>query len=986
MTDPNVLARYSFLPWLRQGIANSIDAPPAADRQRASITIALDVVTDSGLTGQASQVVELIGPGDIIGVSRDAIVRHEPRHWVTDFEPNYLALIEFYDEDFPWRYSPAPPELAKHRLTPWLTLVALTEDEFEDAPLGGPLSAFETTVPAAQVFPAGAQLWAWAHVHADLDLTRDEAGVPLDTAESVARLEQVLASDGDLGHSRLLCPRKLEPNTGYHAFLIPTFETGRLAGLGEPIDPGVGALDIAWGAGQTRFPYYYRWYFRTSERGDFEFLVRRLQPRPVDPRVGIRNMDVSAPGGGVDGIDLGPGVPAVLGLEGALRSPETQSTPWPASYPDPFQQQLAALVNRAADYQDANPDGDPVITPPLYGRWHALRQRVALTEDTAGGNPYDPAAKWLTELNLDPRHRAVAGLGTRVVQQGQEALMHEAWRQVGEILEANRRLRIAQLAEVVSGAQMDKHVRPLRNDLKLTITQAVHRRVPSGGATAWRQMQLSRVPTTVVAGDLRKVIRPRGPVMKRMGKGARTLDDLLTQVDAGRLTATPPKTPPADMISLGTIAELVEGIDVIGEDALTPEAVKSLPLVPDFVLTSPESETRFTEGGKDSEEGERFKEALGDLHEVLVKAPPPPPPRPPLGVDALADVIMTTIDPRVAIRRRILVSIRLPDRLRPQTAERIVPVMAYPEFPQPMYQPLRDLSAEYLIPNIGLVPPNTISLLETNQKFIEAYFVGLNHEMGRELLWREYPTDQRGSYFRQFWDVGDFVPSVPGQSPEQQAARLKDIPEIHTWTSGSALGSHNHRDAQGDATQLVLLIRGDLLKRYPNAIIYAHRARWQTDGFGNPLTDEPRELVPINSESDQLANARHPLYSAKVEPDIHFLGFDLTVDEAKGVNADDPGWFFVLKERVGEARFGLDVVEDAASVELNEWDDLAWGHVAGDFGPGNHLQLPPVAEAIAPADPQGMAWHADSNAADVAFILFQDPVLVAVHAQEMLRS
>ena len=31
--------------------------------------------------------------------------------------------------------------------------------------------------------------------------------------------------------------------------------------------------------------------------------------------------------------------------------------------------------------------------------------------------------------------------------------------------------------------------------------------------------------------------------------------------------------------------------------------------------------------------------------------------------------------------------------------------------------------------------------------------VGLNHEFARELLWREYPTDQRGSYFRQFWDV-----------------------------------------------------------------------------------------------------------------------------------------------------------------------------------------------------------------------------------------
>ena len=27
----------------------------------------------------------------------------------------------------------------------------------------------------------------------------------------------------------------------------------------------------------------------------------------------------------------------------------------------------------------------------------------------------------------------------------------------------------------------------------------------------------------------------------------------------------------------------------------------------------------------------------------------------------------------------------------------------------------------------------------------------MNHELARELLWREYPTDQRGTYSRQFW-------------------------------------------------------------------------------------------------------------------------------------------------------------------------------------------------------------------------------------------
>ncbi|MCL4258882.1 MAG: hypothetical protein KJZ53_10200, partial [Anaerolineales bacterium] len=72
------------------------------------------------------------------------------------------------------------------------------------------------------------------------------------------------------------------------------------------------------------------------------------------------------------------------------------------------------------------------------------------------------------------------------------------------------------------------------------------------------------------------------------------------------------------------------------------------------------------------------------------------------------------------------------------------------------------------------VPPNTIAGLVTNPRFIEAFMVGLNHEMSRELLWRGFPTDQRGSYFRQFWETRGRVPK-----PEGDAA--KDVGPIHAW-------------------------------------------------------------------------------------------------------------------------------------------------------------------------------------------------------------
>jgi hypothetical protein len=182
---------------------------------------------------------------------------------------------------------------------------------------------------------------------------------------------------------------------------------------------------------------------------------------------------------------------------------------------------------------------------------------------------------------------------------------------------------------------------------------------------------------------------------------------------------------------------------------------------------------------------------------------------------------------------------------------------------------------------------------------------------------------------------------------------------------------------------LVLIVRGDLLKRYPNTVIYALRAQWDQAEDGTVLKDKPRRFAPTGTKAELIANEKYPLYSAHIEPDIFFLGFDLTVEEAQGTD-QDPGWFFVLKERVGEPRYGLDLEDEAVAVPLKEWDDLSWGDVKEDLAAGNYLRLPDDKNKIKPDNPAGVEWYAQSNAADVAYILYQDPVLVAVHAQEML--
>ena len=401
---------------------------------------------------------------------RSAIVRSDPRHWITNFETNYLPFVEFYDEDFPWRYTPAKPSLDSKRLRPWITLVVLEEAELIGegaAGLGRPLPYFEVTQPS-QRFPPADQLWAWAHVHVNGGLGVDRN----DATALAAQLDATVRTNRDLAYSRLMCPRILRANTPYHAFVIPTFESGRLAGLN--LDPALTpfATHAAWElyAGQLepqRFPYYYRWRFHTGDVGDFEYLVRLLQPRTVAARVGRREIDVQALGANLPAIGKFAGI---LRLGGALRAPLATLSPadlaeqnaheaWAAPYPHAFQTALGALVNLAADYHDTSAaaanaatqlpgvetDEDPLIVPPLYGRWHAETHRLIPADA-------DPGRKrWVHELNLDPRHRTAAGFGTQVVQKGQETYMEAAWQQVGRVIEGNQKIRYGQMAKLKIG-------------------------------------------------------------------------------------------------------------------------------------------------------------------------------------------------------------------------------------------------------------------------------------------------------------------------------------------------------------------------------------------------------------------------------------------------------------------------------------------------------------------------------------------------------
>ncbi|WP_219909286.1 hypothetical protein [Nitrosomonas oligotropha] len=341
-----------------------------------------------------------------------------------------------------------------------------------------------------------------------------------------------------------------------------------------------------------------------GSQGDFEYLVRLLEPKPADSRVGRRDMDVQNPGSNISGIQ-NPDLEGVLKLGGALLAPLSSEAEqeiakwenWDQPYPHVFQQELAAFLNLADDYArlaadaanqntdlpDAiQADPDPLITPPIYGRWHALRNRVLKEADGSDAPNND---NWLHELNLDPRWRSAAGFGTDVIIANQEEYMDAAWDQVGDVLEANRQIRLAQLAKMTANSWYQKQVLPLQqisHDKILFMTAPVQKRVISQGITVSHRIKQSPVTSALTSAPLRRMLRPNGRLQKLS-----TFDEsihpnnLITRVNDGIVTAAPPHVIPATLPSLDNLSQDAQPKNV---PSWLLDLLKRYPFIPYLLL------------------------------------------------------------------------------------------------------------------------------------------------------------------------------------------------------------------------------------------------------------------------------------------------------------------------------------------------------------------------------------------------------------------
>lgn len=945
------LGRYHFLAWARRGIGASVgnvDNGPLPNRANMNVQLFLQVQGGSAPNPQAAPPVsvQLFGPGDVVGIDPRMVIRTEPRQFTVNYEPNYLCGIEFDTPDFPWLFTPAAPN--GDRLHPWVALIVLKADTEFQVPSIAP-----NPLPAIDVLNISAlqdlsESWNWAHVQVSGD----------------SSLSDNLATAPGNVISRLLCPRRLDPESSYSAFLVPAFQIGVQIGLGNDIS-AITTADPAWTkatAAPLRLPFYYRFDFHTSDEGDFESLVRALTPTVLPPAVGTRPMDVSQPDTGV------PSAGPPLGLPGALQSVGSQPTAWNDPDKTAFQTALQNWINQTSSstIDLNNPGPDPMVNPPIYGRWHAAVQSV---DRTAPG--------WVNDLDLDPRNRSGAGMGTQIVQLERTQLMASAWQQVAGVLEANQMLRQAQLARSVTQQIYRQHFQAAQAETLLNFTSPLHARILASPTTVKAAVRNSRVPERILSGSFRKIARlPRHLGMARTGAPT-----LLSRVSSGEIKIVPDPQPPGGMVSLdqvsgklapawaqallkwwkkwrkwivlaliallivvavvvgifgGLLAALGAVLFIVGLLALawavlrnalasaalvdevqfsnfTTQAVAQLPPASNFQITTPGTPLPGGRGAgpADSAQAAAFRTATGQLFGDYQSLPANPGPLPALDIPALSTTVLGRIDPVLTVPQRIQGLVTISVRLPWAPLDPLEPVMAYPEFPQAMYVPLRDLSPAYLLPGVDLVPPNSLGLLQSNHTLIEAYMVGLNHEMARHLLWNGYPTDQRGSYFRQFWDVSAYVPQAGDPTdPNQLHELLKDIPPINTWPLPVSLGQHPNR-TDIVPNNLVLLVRGELFKRYPNAIVYAGKAK--LDSEGKRVLDDTDE--------------RYPIFRGTLSPDMTFLGFNLSAADARGGTPASPeGFFFVFQEQPSEPRFGLEPSADASPVP--HWAELAWTNFA----------------------------------------------------------
>jgi hypothetical protein len=709
--------------------------------------------------------------------------------------------------------------------------------------------------------------------------------------------------------SRLMCLRKLEPETQYYLFLVPNYKAAVNAALGITGN-GVGDQD-AWQATDdyVKLPVYFASQFSTSEAGDFESLARALVPTPVDgKRVGFRAVNMKL----VNEHEKDPNIVYYLLREGALAAPgfsanrdtflnivnhesaERDSIP-PI---EDLKQELNASL--ASEMRETAEDEDPLVTLPVYGRYYRSVGEVKAPT----GNTMPQPGPWLHELNLDRRQRMAAGFGTEVIRKNEQKYVLDCWKQVGKLRQVNQIISRYKTGFIFGDALKRKHIDPLSDKrfamLMIPFRSHVSTTVRGAGISFKQAFTQSGVTRGVLSAPFLRIAHKKINI--------RTTTPFIAWIKA-------------DSCCGERIYHEDQKTIVIQDKELYELSGQTIPLDIEIRAVKPE---------------------------VIPVSPIN------LGRDYrpkfnLKQVLHTKLTSLIRFNNGRLIS---PD---------FDPIIISPKLADAMYRPLADISHDYVLPGIEFLKNDGISLLEENRRFIAAYMCGLNHEMVGELVWSSFPVHKQSTIFNFFWD------------PTMAENPLTDIPDINQWRS--PLGHNGSGPPEGS---LVLVIKGDLIRRYPGTIIYAIKVPKEGTALQYWSEAFPEDNPPIPDEI-----IIQPIFRATIGADIQFAGFPFTKESISGTSRDAE-YYFVLQENQLLPRFGLDVQSvqtrrpdlcgNVGSVSETDdpctADDLSWSDVALDEISKYLNQFDSLAE----------------HAAQLAGKTHQKPMRVIIHSSLMLES
>ena len=454
-----------ILPNLRKGLSTRISG---SDDLRATFDVNVQmkghrageegdeltvVPGEEGKQSSLSRSFVLAGPVDVRGVNKDAVSLLVPADKSSGFSNDYMPYIEFHEEDLPWKYTPLK---SSGTLQPWLLLLACKDGEFKvesdahgNRRVSIDLDGAADDPTTKTFFPAAAEFHKLAHVQVTV------------TDEDCQDVVAYVKDHPDDGISRLFCYRELSRRTRYTMFLVPAFELGRLAGLGEPVSGSVGVETLSWSPDtrKTVFPVYYQWSFTTGS-DSFMKLARRqvfltgaeMAELPAGLKAdisetGLRRYRIEHPE--VDDtqpIDIPSALVKTVKTKGGDRKEDAAMD----------EELKNDLLKKSPVFSDDDPEHpvyeDPWVVPPVYGARHVLATPMHL----------ENSGFFLKELNLRFGNRAVAGMGAKVVKRNQEQFMNRAWGMVEEVNALNQRVREFYQVLKTNGAA-DAKVTALRN-------------------------------------------------------------------------------------------------------------------------------------------------------------------------------------------------------------------------------------------------------------------------------------------------------------------------------------------------------------------------------------------------------------------------------------------------------------------------------------------------------------------------------------------